>query len=221
MSDNVFNKIKDLMPREGKRYKILDAGTGGGVWIDFLIQHGKVSACDVFRYKINELRKKHRNVDFKVANLNIYLPYKDEEFDIVVLAEVLEHLYNPEVCLYEINRVLKKDGILIMSTPNSANIKERIMHVVGKTSSETQAKNIVNRHLFFFSHSYLKNMLHNSGFRIEKDVGYFKLPIGNRVFNAIILKSLFSDNFFLRCKKIKNIKPDANIGKFIKEYKAS
>jgi 2-polyprenyl-3-methyl-5-hydroxy-6-metoxy-1,4-benzoquinol methylase len=121
------------------------------------------------------------------------------------MAGVIEHLYNPEICLYEINRVLKSNGILILSTQNSASLKERVLHLAGKTSSETQTKSIVNRHLFFFSHSMLKKMIEEVGFFIQKDFGLFQIPKTKMIFNASILKSLVADTFFIRCIKQKEI----------------
>jgi len=41
-----------------------------------------------------------------------------EKFDLVVLIETIEHLMNPLKTLNEINRILKKEGILIISTPD-------------------------------------------------------------------------------------------------------
>ena len=48
------------------------------------------------------------------------LPAKDETFDFVICSEVVEHLdVDPMYMMSEINRVLKTNGILILTTPNS------------------------------------------------------------------------------------------------------
>lgn len=46
------------------------------------------------------------------------LLFKDESFDSAVMLEVIEHLKNPEKAIKEIHRVLKKNGQIIISTPN-------------------------------------------------------------------------------------------------------
>ena len=44
------------------------------------------------------------------------LPFKDEEFEVVLCTEVLEHVKNPFVVEQELRRVTKKGGMLILST---------------------------------------------------------------------------------------------------------
>ncbi|BFM39487.1 class I SAM-dependent methyltransferase [Synechocystis sp. LKSZ1] len=44
-------------------------------------------------------------------------PFNDEEFDSVISNEVLEHIFNPDTFLSEINRVLKNQGTLLITVP--------------------------------------------------------------------------------------------------------
>jgi len=48
------------------------------------------------------------------------LPFKNEEFDIVFCSHVLEHVTNQAMSLSEINRVLKKDGVIIIGMPTAS-----------------------------------------------------------------------------------------------------
>lgn len=43
--------------------------------------------------------------------------FRDETFDVVMMMEVLEHVRTPEAAIREVYRVLKKDGLLLLSTP--------------------------------------------------------------------------------------------------------
>jgi len=54
------------------------------------------------------------------------LPYPDNQFDIIIFTEVIEHIYNPGFVLKEINRILKPKGKLYLSTPNLINIKNKM-----------------------------------------------------------------------------------------------
>ena len=45
------------------------------------------------------------------------IPYTSESFDCVVAQAVLEHVVNPEICIKEMHRILKPDGIIYAETP--------------------------------------------------------------------------------------------------------
>lgn len=51
------------------------------------------------------------------ADLNQALPLESESANCVLLTSVLEHIHNPQLLLCEINRILAKDGYLILSVP--------------------------------------------------------------------------------------------------------
>lgn len=44
------------------------------------------------------------------------LPFKDDEFELILCTEVLEHLHSPAVAVKEMKRVLKNGGLLILTT---------------------------------------------------------------------------------------------------------
>jgi SAM-dependent methyltransferase len=61
-------------------------------------------------------------------------PLEDASFDAVVLTEVLEHLRDyPLRLLEEVHRILRPGGLLVLTTPNSARLQNRVHLVVGKT----------------------------------------------------------------------------------------
>jgi len=60
------------------------------------------------------------------------LPFKDSSISVVVFEEVIEHLYNSDLVVSEIHRVLKKgDGLLILSTPNLSSWINRLTLLAG------------------------------------------------------------------------------------------
>jgi SAM-dependent methyltransferase len=69
---------------------------------------------------------------FNVENDNF--PYADCEFDLVIFAEIIEHLLNdPCKVLREIKRVLKPNGVLILTTPNVARL-ENVTRLISGTN---------------------------------------------------------------------------------------
>ncbi len=59
------------------------------------------------------------------------LPIKNSSVDVVTSFDMIEHLYDPDKFLKETKRILKKDGILILSTPNLADIYSRFAFLFG------------------------------------------------------------------------------------------
>jgi len=65
------------------------------------------------------------------ANFESELPFADGEFSVVNLAQVIEHLHDPDRLLEEINRVLRPGGHLVLSTPNLCAWFNRILVPLG------------------------------------------------------------------------------------------
>lgn len=73
--------------------------------------------------------KKKEKIRFVQLDESKPLPFLDNEFDYVLFAEVVEHLRVPYQIMADINRILKKGGSLVLSTPNILNLKSRIRYL--------------------------------------------------------------------------------------------
>ena len=105
-----------LINRTSKHQKILDIPAGNGLLAEELREHGhKVVCADINKEKEN----------FVFANMSETLPFSDNEFDTVICLEGIEHLINPTKLIKELCRVCKKDGRIIISTPNIQNLYSR------------------------------------------------------------------------------------------------
>lgn len=63
-------------------------------------------------------------VQFYQQSITEKTPFADETFDGIVLAEVIEHLFEDHIALAEIHRILKKDGTLVITVPYFSNIQD-------------------------------------------------------------------------------------------------
>ncbi|MGZ6801712.1 MAG: class I SAM-dependent methyltransferase [Nocardioidaceae bacterium] len=54
-----------------------------------------------------------------------HLPFADASFDVVVWSEVIEHLMRPELAVWEVARVLRPGGVLVMTTNNASEMPLR------------------------------------------------------------------------------------------------
>jgi len=87
------------------------------------------------RFKLRQ-QDKHIQFDLNDAQYQENWPRMDEH-DIVILAETIEHLYtSPRLVLSCITSWLKKDGVLIIQTPNAVSLRRRLKMLGGKCPVE-------------------------------------------------------------------------------------
>jgi len=129
-AQGVHDTLHELLKNE-RPGKVLDAGAGEGALTRRLIQMTfGVEACDLNPERFKLTAKECRKVD-----LNEALPYSDESFDFVVCVETIEHLRDPWHAVSEFRRVLKKNGVLIITMPNILCIPSRLLFLfVGEYS---------------------------------------------------------------------------------------
>lgn len=100
--------------------RVLDAGCGLGYGTAMLFRAGAQSVDGLDRHPeaIGRARADAPGTaTFTVGDV-LQLPYPDASFDLVVCFEVLEHLEDHERLLRELRRVLARDGLLLISSPN-------------------------------------------------------------------------------------------------------
>lgn len=104
--------------------KVLDAACGEGYGSSILAEvAAQVTGLDIDENAVARAEQKYGNEKLHYQKGSIEkLPFEDHSLDVVVSFETIEHV-NEELqtrFLEEICRVLKEDGMLIMSTPNKA-----------------------------------------------------------------------------------------------------
>ena len=100
--------------------RVLDCGCGRGEYVVALRERFNVDAYGVeyLQEKVDDFHEAHPDVDWVVRGDIEQLGFADDEFDIALLNEVLEHVPNELAALGEIRRVLHEDGKLILYSPN-------------------------------------------------------------------------------------------------------
>lgn len=73
------------------------------------------------------------NCRFEVADVSAGLPFEDDTFDAINLADVLEHLVDPESALHELRRIAKPGATIVISTPLKDTIFKRMAVVTNRT----------------------------------------------------------------------------------------
>jgi SAM-dependent methyltransferase len=109
---------------------VLDVGCGAGYGTDYLASSGaqQVLGIDISSTAITyaQLHYQRENLTFRVMD-GTSLDFADKSLDIVVAFEVIEHLNEQEKFLSEVVRILKHEGLFLVSTPNKdANAQEYV-----------------------------------------------------------------------------------------------
>jgi SAM-dependent methyltransferase len=139
--------------------RLLDIGCGLG----YFLQAIKPFCSEIQGIEISDSQSlfcKKLGLDVLTGVLtDLDLP--SESFDVVTMWDVIEHLANPMDYLVEIHRILKRGGLVVVSTPNFSSL----------TSKITKKRWLVlnpPEHLFYFTPKTLKKMLENADFYIGK-----------------------------------------------------
>lgn len=112
--------ISILAKKYGKAGKWLDLGCDDGSWTKRITNNNTVEWHGLEVVPERALLARKKGIRIKVATLEKPLPFKDNTFDLVHTNQVIEHLFDLDLFLSEIYRVLKKKGVLIISTENPA-----------------------------------------------------------------------------------------------------
>jgi ubiquinone/menaquinone biosynthesis C-methylase UbiE len=111
-----------------KGAKVLDLACGEGYGSALLARHAdSVTGIDVSRQAIDHAQRaygKLRNARFALGSATA-IPAPDASFDVAISFETLEHIHEQEEFLAELQRVLKPDGVLIISCPNKAEYTDK------------------------------------------------------------------------------------------------
>ncbi len=164
---NSRTDVLALLPDDFHIQKSLDVGCGLGETSRALkSQYGVEHTVGIERE--TEIAERARvNLDELVVGSieDETLPFRENEFDLVILADVLEHLYDPWRTLDRCAAMTKKDGYILISVPNIQNWKILVRLAFGRW--EYQKSGIMDRtHLRFFTVNSLLTMLKRRPLRL-------------------------------------------------------
>ncbi len=217
---SILNKIKQtlrsnfLATEEANRKKIeelvtvqpnarlLDLGCGAGLFTQKIankIKTNNVTGVDFFP----EVMSKFSALGYQAvrADLNKPIPLPSQSFDVIITNQVIEHLYDTDLFLMEISRLLSPNGYCILSTNNLSswhNIVSLLLglqpppiHISNKVIdgnfldpfSGDSHENVGRAHLRVFSYFGLRRVLSIYKYRIAdyKVVGFYPFfyPVAN------------------------------------------
>ncbi len=162
--------LLSLLNRKKKKIKVLEIGAGRGNTLLYLKETGiasEVVGIDINDWGDNEISGEIDN--FIVGNIEeLNLPQYKDYFDLIIFADVLEHLVEPGDVLKRMKDYLKDDGEVLISIPNFRHKKALFkVFVRGDFSYENSGLFDVT-HLRFFCKKNIRELIENSDLKIEK-----------------------------------------------------
>ncbi|MCL5434981.1 MAG: class I SAM-dependent methyltransferase [Patescibacteria group bacterium] len=172
-----LEKLYFILRTVGSKKRVLDIGCNDGyVGEKLLARENDVYGIDISEKELKIAGKK----GLKVKNIDVEnqeLPYASGFFDVVILADIIEHVFDTDMLLKKCSRVLKRGGRLIVTTPNIASFGRRLMLLFGispfaEYSLELPTNGLPSvGHIRYYTSATLKNQLQHNGFKDIKIEG--------------------------------------------------
>jgi len=169
--------VLELLPQNIKIEKSLDVGCGIGKTSAYLKSKYNIRETVGMEYVPEIAQAAKANVD-RVYELSLEtdeLPFSQNEFDLILLADVLEHLVDPWTILKDLVQYLSTNGLVLISIPNIQHF--RIFSYLIKGEWEYKDAGVLDKtHLRFFTKKSLLELLHCADLEIV-DIIYKMGPL--------------------------------------------
>jgi ubiquinone/menaquinone biosynthesis C-methylase UbiE len=149
----------NMLLTQKKQGRLLELGCGTGAFLSLVNNKFETFGIDISKSAAEFGNKKFGlNIEVGVLEDN---NFSDKFFDIIVMWHLLEHLPKPYESIKEINRILKKGGIIGIEVPNVNGLLWRLSRKKWKGGLHPKY------HRYHFSVGILKNILTSTGFEIK------------------------------------------------------
>jgi len=168
---------------------ILDIGCGDGTLIDYISKNNspkEIIGVDISKKAIEYARKQgHEAYEMDITSNAFEAFMKENNFDYIVLTEVLEHVREPEKVILSIKESFNKS--IFVSIPNSGCIIHRLRLLFGKFPVVVIIYH-VKEHVRFWTHKDFLYWCDYLGFKVVN----YKATSGIKIFNMDLGKVLVS-----------------------------
>ncbi len=155
------NKINDhkievnYIKKYKNRGKILDFGSATGFFLEALKGDWDKYAVDISGFAIKNIKDPQVT---RIHSTLIDAEFDDNFFDVVYAGHTLDRLIDLKENIAELKRIIKRDGILLLTLPNISSLCSRIF--------KERFRLLYSNHLVFFSPKTLQRFLAEVGFKI-------------------------------------------------------
>lgn len=207
--------------------KILEIGCGNGYYLSLLNRLGmklKLMGIDSDILALNDAKKFIGNdrVKLKLCDAS-KLPFESNSFDKIVMSEVIEHVVDEVIVLKEAKRVLKKGGILTLTTCNIDYpffwdpLSWVLQHFFGTHIERGFFAGIWNQHTRLYKKERIEKLVKETGLQItnSEPLTFWCLPFNHYIVNLIaklFYSRMLPDTIHKSMNKFQNNKQPLLIG---------
>jgi len=200
-----FNEHLEVIAKYKSCGKLLDIGCYAGIFLEQAQKKGyQVTGIEPSTWASVYARNK-TGVRVVNASCNEKLFFPAEEFDLVTLWDVIEHLDDPSLCLSNVHTYLKRDGIVVITTHDIGSIIAKLMgkrypwlmrfHLYHFTPATLSALLLKNKLEVIFIKYYSKQ------FTLDYIFSRFGIKVKGKIFKRITIPVNFGDMFMVIAKK--------------------
>lgn len=164
-----FGAHQKIINWVGEGESVLEVGCASGYMARQLCKKGcRVTGIEIDSQAARKAKRYCQKVIIgDVEDQSVIRELAEAKFETVVLADVLEHLRNPQNTLENLGRFLKREGKVIISVPNIGFLTYRLLHLLGRFDYAPWG--IMDRtHLRFFTKGLILEVVKSSGLKVEK-----------------------------------------------------
>lgn len=129
--------------------------------------HGEVHGVDICADEVPTNYHQVATADFNTCTL----PYADQTFDAITMGCVLAHITNPLGFLIELHRILKPNGVIVLSSPNPNYYWEQVLNVFFHYFKTRVAKVKFLEHFYEFTRYNMRTITARAGFSLLSETG--------------------------------------------------
>lgn len=157
----ILDNFNDKLPYQFKRIKrlaniikedcnILDIGCGPG----YFLEASKNITNNLVGVEKNKIERKFVSEELNIECHEDISELREEQFDVIILNQILEHIHKPKEFIEQTLKLLKRDGNLVIEVPSATNA------IVSLYNSKS-FKNFWYQepHLYYYSPNSLKSIL--------------------------------------------------------------
>jgi len=177
---NIRVELLDLIPQENRNGTVLEIGAGSGENLIYAKKHGyadKIYGVELMKIP-NESQEDDKYEEFIIGNIETMpLNYEENQFDVIIMGDVIEHLVDPYSTVRKLKKFLKPDGVLISSIPNVRNLKT-FRNLFLRGTFRYYDHGIFDRtHLRFFAKKDIMKLFTDVGYNIDKIMSELKYNV--------------------------------------------